>query len=565
MYSQLTTAIVALCSSGLTAAAVQSPTPLVETGDLVPGVGLVTRIDDVSVNSLGDWIVEADTDNAVAANDVVILENGVVKFQEGTSLGIPASVAAVLSSGDRMSFNDNGEAMYLLRTRLNVGGSRGIVLFDDLLILEEDVTPFAAAGAPAGAIWDSIAETWVNTNRQMMVGGRLSTGQDVLAVVTFDATGAITGESILAIDNMALPGHNAGIQGFSYSRRRQSINDSGQTLWFVDDNQVDFMGNSNICCDSWIYMNAMPILHESDPVPQTGQIVGTLSSCEIDLNDAGDWVCQMAQNPSTFNEDIIYLNGTTIIAAEGAGLPSLPAGTVITSLGSTTGVFLTNGGDVVFHADWDDTNTDIDTGIFVNQELFVQEGVSTVGGTIIDAIATSDNTLEVSRDGSYMIVEMTLDDGTQGAYLYDLNPTIGTSYCGPAVANSSGVGAEIVGLGSSVASDNLLTLEVTELPASSFGFFITSQTQGFAMNPNGSQGNLCLGGAIGRYVGTGQIQNSGTAGEFSLVLDLTMTPQPTMTVSVAAGETWNYQAWYRDAVMGMPTSNFSDGVSVMYQ
>ena len=91
------------------------------------------------------------------------------------------------------------------------------------------------------------------------------------------------------------------------------------------------------------------------------------------------------------------------------------------------------------------------------------------------------------------------------------------------------------------------------------------QTQGSVANPGGSEGILCLGGAIGRYVGPGQIVNSGATGEVSLALDLTQTPQPTGFVSVQPGETWNFQAWYRDAVGGTATSNFTDGLEVQFQ
>ncbi|MEM8712495.1 MAG: hypothetical protein AAGG01_16195, partial [Planctomycetota bacterium] len=119
--------------------------------------------------------------------------------------------------------------------------------------------------------------------------------------------------------------------------------------------------------------------------------------------------------------------------------------------------------------------------------------------------------------------------------------------------------------GSDVASDNDLTLMASDLPLNGFGFFITSTTQGFTANPSGSEGNLCLDGAIGRYVGAGQIQNSGMTGSFSLTLDLTQTPTPTGLVSVMAGETWNFQGWHRDSVMGMATSNFTDGLSIAFQ
>ena len=81
------------------------------------------------------------------------------------------------------------------------------------------------------------------------------------------------------------------------------------------------------------------------------------------------------------------------------------------------------------------------------------------------------------------------------------------------------------------------------------------------VQPPGSQGTLCLGGAVGRYAK--QVANTGTAGVLVLVLDLTDTPTPNGPVTVLAGETWNFQAWFRDKNPGT-TSNFTNGVSVTF-
>jgi hypothetical protein len=143
--------------------------------------------------------------------------------------------------------------------------------------------------------------------------------------------------------------------------------------------------------------------------------------------------------------------------------------------------------------------------------------------------------------------------------------SIGTSYCTPAVNNSTGNPSVLTASGSLVAATNDLTLEASSLPLNAFGYFITSVTQGFVPGAGGSQGNLCLSGAIGRYVGPGQIKNSGTVGEFSLLLNLTQTPTPTGFVSVIAGQTRNFQAWHRDAVGGAATSNFTQGQSITFQ
>ncbi len=137
-------------------------------------------------------------------------------------------------------------------------------------------------------------------------------------------------------------------------------------------------------------------------------------------------------------------------------------------------------------------------------------------------------------------------------------------YCSPAVPNSTGLPATIRAHGSAAVADNQVTLVAADLPLQSFAFVIASQTQAFVAGPGGSAGDLCVGGSIGRFVGPGQVQNSGTMGGFSLAIDLTQIPQPVSFVAVQPGETWNFQAWYRDAVGGVATSNFTDGISVNF-
>jgi hypothetical protein len=141
--------------------------------------------------------------------------------------------------------------------------------------------------------------------------------------------------------------------------------------------------------------------------------------------------------------------------------------------------------------------------------------------------------------------------------------SIGTNYC-TAVPNSTGSAASMSATGSASTASNNLVLAASSLPQNAFGFFLTSLTQGFVANPGGSLGNLCLGGSIGRYVGPGQIQNSGAGGAIALAVDLSQHPTPTGFVSVQAGETWNFTAWYRDSVGGAAVSNFADGSEIVF-
>jgi len=140
----------------------------------------------------------------------------------------------------------------------------------------------------------------------------------------------------------------------------------------------------------------------------------------------------------------------------------------------------------------------------------------------------------------------------------------GTNYCGPAVINSTGASATMSSTGSASVVFNDLGLVASDLPQNSFGYFLTSRNQSFIPNPGGSQGTLCLGAPIGRYVGPGQIQNSGATGVISLTLNLVNMPTPIGPAAVQVGDVWNFTAWYRDALGGVAVSNFADGYSVTF-
>lgn len=141
--------------------------------------------------------------------------------------------------------------------------------------------------------------------------------------------------------------------------------------------------------------------------------------------------------------------------------------------------------------------------------------------------------------------------------------SLGQQRCSPAVPNSTGRSGALTAAGSRVAAANDLVLAASLLPANTFGLLLCSRTPGNVPNPGGSQGTLCLGGAIGRY--NQQIQNSGPSGNFVVALDLSRTPQPSRFVAITAGETWFFQCWHRDVVGGMQTSNLTDAVSISFQ
>ncbi len=164
-------------------------------------------------------------------------------------------------------------------------------------------------------------------------------------------------------------------------------------------------------------------------------------------------------------------------------------------------------------------------------------------------------------DGETVVAGAPGRDSIGAAYVFDLGlDPIGTSYCGPATPNSTGLAAELAAGGSEAAADNLLRLTGDNLPPNVPVFFLNSRSAGFSVPP-GSQGSLCLGSSIGRYVE--DLRNSGSAGSATVLLDLVNTPTPFGPVAVRPGDTWYFQAWYRDSNPGA-TSNFTDGVWITF-
>ena len=137
---------------------------------------------------------------------------------------------------------------------------------------------------------------------------------------------------------------------------------------------------------------------------------------------------------------------------------------------------------------------------------------------------------------------------------------VGSTYCSPAVANSTGAPGVITAAGSNVVLDNALTLRAEGLPPGRFGFFLTAQGAIMIPGPPG-QGTLCLAPPVGLF--QSEVRNSGIAGTINLTVDLSALPT-NPPHAVVAGETWRFQAWYRDENPA-PTSNFTDATAVLFQ
>ena len=139
--------------------------------------------------------------------------------------------------------------------------------------------------------------------------------------------------------------------------------------------------------------------------------------------------------------------------------------------------------------------------------------------------------------------------------------TLGSLSCLQTVPHSGATTGTLVALGSELVADSDFLLRASRLPTNQFVMFIASQVSGSTPGAGGSQGTLCLTGNIGRYNGVGQIMSAGSSGSVSLTPNLDS--MPTGVGAVLPGDTWYFQAWFRDS-NPQGTSNFSDALEVTF-
>ncbi len=122
-------------------------------------------------------------------------------------------------------------------------------------------------------------------------------------------------------------------------------------------------------------------------------------------------------------------------------------------------------------------------------------------------------------------------------------------------SNSTGSGASLVASGDSSVSGNL-SLTASNMPTSQFGVGIIAPS---TMVMPFRDGKLCLTGGIVRL----GIRGTGGAGSFTF--SNTVALAAARGVAIAPGDTWYFQAWYRDSAGPCSYgSNLTNGVEVLF-
>ena len=386
----------------------QSLTTLVAAGDPIAGVGQVFRVLDLAVNNDGDWRVKVESDHWDSGSDCVLLLNGSLELREGQTLFGTENLGAFGAIGVPSDVTPGWKLW--LDGPSGTLGPEGIFHGAQPLILEGDGSTASTLGPAATYLSFDAARAipgtilfWATLFDPAASGGGL-----VYALVkaNHDGAGTLLSEDVLVASGDVLPGQTESVSEIETGPSRFDMNQLGDVLY-----TVDLSGDSSV--DHAVYLNSTLLSQEGSPSSVAGRNWSSLSAAGVRLNDCGDTLVVGTLDGDSDTRFLIEKNGVKF-RQSGDTLPAI-GGFQLTLF--SYAVDLANNGDVLWWGRWNDPDSTRNEGLFLNDRLIVQKGVTLVDGAPIADLPNNWPHYTMSPNGRFILFECFLATGDRAVLI----------------------------------------------------------------------------------------------------------------------------------------------------
>ena len=529
-----------ILAPALTAPQADDAQALLTVGDPAAGGGLIAGIDLPSMSDLGDWAARVTTDQGAFEDNSYVVVNGDVVLREGDTLANGEVVGAVLS----LDLSSDGGTAWIHRVDPGTPGAETVLYIDGVERRRSGVM-LSGPGFPANTRLTRLQRVSYDAPLALLLASVSVNSQteiDILVVADLSAPGPPVLQAVAREGETpaALPGPIA----FFYEPL-----DIASDGTFIAPTSFDVGGTLRYAFASDQGWRAV----DGTPVGGSGDVWSHFFNVESACAAGGRYVISGQVETPTGELEGVVVGPSGLLAREGQPLPADPSESA--SFFTSAFVGMSSSGAAAFEIPL----PGFDDVLVYDGDIVLRESTDTISGGAIGSRVVSNGSIAVGSDGRELLFVSTDAAGQNVLALLETEVGVPGPGC-VAAPNSTGAIGRTRGLGTGIAAANDLVFESVDLPPLQFTLLITSRTPGFTPGLAGGPGNLCLGGTLGRILGT--LAPADASGTVVTPVDLTALPDGSVAVAAQPGETWYFQRWHRDDIGAGPTSNLSTSVEV---
>ncbi|GEM_PF-2111901 len=418
---------------------------VVGSGDAIAGVGNVTAIGFIGIDDDGSTVIGVDTDNPMVAFDGVVLRDGAVLLQEGLPLTAPPG-ATLSHIGFGVDVNAQQQSAHILA--IAGGGfisALGLYVNDTLVLVRDDVS--AASGLSPGWEYVSFYDVAINNGGTALVSTLIADPSppfghhEAMMLANVDAQGQLVSEQLLYKQQSGLPGQPYTIDFLGSPMGGLALNNVSQTMVT--------MTLSGVSGQHWaVVKDGSVVAMEQQASPVAGRDWADLVYGDIALNDAGGHLIlgRLDGDPGT---DLLIEKSGTVFRQERDLLVTGELQTrLLSAFGTSQSAFgpvhLGNNGNVLWYGRFTEPDATKNVGLFLNDQILVQTGVSTLDGLTIKGLRGGEGGFVLSDDGQWVLGVATLSDNSTAVFKVHVGPWVPL---GQGLAGTAGLTPQLRGKG----------------------------------------------------------------------------------------------------------------------